>query len=130
MFAELVEAARKEAKKPKLNVVSREKWDNGTVVTWADSPFRYERKPQVPSKLHDTAKPGKVPLKGLIGTQKRVTHEGVKKYKKGDHDPPLVYRSSSGKHYIAHGHHRLTAAHLRGDSHAHVHVVDIGDRDK
>jgi len=107
-----------------LPVLERELWDDGSVVIWLASPFPYAKKPAIPSRLIDRAKRTTVPLEGLWGTQRRVTSVGVNRYVTSSPDPPLVYRMSDGRMLIADGHHRLTAALLRGDRKAVVRLVE------
>ena len=102
-----------------------ERWDDGTVVTFLQSPFPYARKPVVPSSLHRTAKRERILLDKLIGSQARVTDIGLQKHARGGGEPPLIYRTSDGALHIADGHHRLAAAVRRGERHATVRVVDV-----
>lgn len=115
----------------RLAPLEREVWDDGTVVSYMASPFPRERKPIVPSGMHREGRVGTVDLDSLIGTQDRVTQHGVDKYMSDPgNDLPLVYRSSSGKDYVADGHHRLAAAYLSGKRRVKANIVDIGDLDK
>jgi hypothetical protein len=112
-----------------LPIVDREGWDDGTIVTWLGSPFPIARKPIVPSRLHLQAKRKRVTLSSLIGTQDRVTENGVKRYMSDAGDElPMVYKYR-GELFIADGHHRLVAAWLRGNKTAVVRVVEVPDRE-
>ncbi len=115
-----------------LAPLSRETWDDGTVISWMASPFPFERKPAVPTSMHRDTRVATVDLDQLIGTQRRVTQRGVKMHASTDPDGdlPLVYQSSRGRLYIADGHHRLAAQYLRGRTRARVNIVDIGDLDR
>lgn len=109
-----------------MPVVLTEEWDDGTVVTWLASPFPYARKPVVPDKLHSNAVVARVPLDAITGTQRSVTERGVRRYLRDsdDEELPLVYRMGDVL-FIADGHHRLTAAMLRGKRDALVRLVDV-----
>lgn len=109
-----------------MPVVLTEEWDDGTVVTWLASPFPYARKPVVPDKLHGNAVVTRVSLGAITGTQRSVTEHGVRRYLRDsdDEELPLVYRMGDAL-FIADGHHRLTAALLRGKRDALVRLVDI-----
>lgn len=113
----------------RLNVIERETWDDGTVITWLASPFPFTRKPVVPSSMIRTAKIASVPLSKLEGSQRRVTQTGLDKHANGysADDMPLVFRGASGRLYIADGHHRLAAAYVSGRDSAKVRLVDIGE---
>jgi hypothetical protein len=112
-----------------LPIVDREKWDDGTIVTWLGSPFPIARKPIVPSRLHLQAKRKRVALSLLIGTQDRVTEKGVKRYMNDAGDElPMVYKYR-GELFIADGHHRLVASLLRGNNTAVVRMVEVPDRE-
>jgi len=115
-----------------LAPLEQETWDDGSVVSYMASPFPHERKPIVPVRMHRDARVGTVDLDKLIGTQRRVTQHGVDKYMSAptSGELPIVYRSSSGKDYVADGHHRLVAAYLSGKRRAKANIVDIGDLDK
>lgn len=108
-----------------------EKWDDGTVVRWRQSPFVHappRSKPQLPSSTPTSIE--HVPLDKLHATQKRVTEGGVQKYldkplnaaADDKLDLPLVTVDKDGKHFIQDGHHRLTAAKLRGEASVPVRV--------
>lgn len=110
-----------------LEVLRVETWPDGTRITWLESPFPYERKPQFPSRVFSerAARQTVVPLSALIGTQREVTDIGVVMYAAGaTNDLPMVYRDARGL-FIADGHHRLTAAFLRGETEARVRLVDL-----
>lgn len=113
-----------------LPVVDEETWDDGTHVVFHASPFPKGSKPNVPSKLHDTAPVESVALDSLRSSQSRVTAHGVVQHaaKPSDtaqgQDLPLVYRMPDGTHVIGDGHHRLVASRLRGEHSARVRVVD------
>jgi len=113
-----------------LEMVNKEKWDDGTTVVHRKSPFPAERKPVVSSKLHDAASVEHVPLSSLRGSQSTVAEHGVQQHldnpPSASADLPMVYRTPEGTNHIADGHHRLAAAHLRGDKTAKVKVVDLG----
>lgn len=113
----------------RLDVIERETWGDGTIITWLASPFPYTRKPVVPSSMIRTAKIASVPLSRLEGSQKRITQVGLDKHAHGysADDMPLVFRGASGRLYIADGHHRLAAAYVNGRDTAKVRLVDIGE---
>lgn len=83
-------------------------------------------------------KPSRVPLAALTAVQRTVNAERLEKHlgdpnlipkgTKGDHrglvDHPTVVRLG-GKHYIHDGHHRATAALVRGDKDILARVVDL-----
>jgi GNAT superfamily N-acetyltransferase len=96
-------------------------------VVWKKSPFPYQRKPVVPSRLEAGARVETIPLKGLYGSQTSVTAHGVQHYltSKTKADLPLVYREPNGVMTIGDGHHRLAAAVLRGENKANVRLVRI-----
>lgn len=130
------EIARVAEPRPGLPIIDREVWPDGTEVAWLASPFPFERKPVVPARMLRDFRVGWVDLATLIGTQHRVTRSGVEKYERPQgptRDPadlPLVLHANSGKSYIADGHHRLVAAHLRGEPRARARIVEIGDLDR
>jgi len=119
-----------------LPVLDREIWPDGTEVVWLASPFPSERKPVVPVRLLKDFRVDWVDLAALTGTQHRATRHGVDKYEvpqqttRDPADLPLVLHASSGKNYVADGHHRLVAAYLRGEPRARVRIVEIGDLDR
>ena len=90
-------------------------------------PFPYERKPQIPGRLHKEATIERVAIAPLIATQKAVTQHGVAKYADGapQDDPPIVYRAADGRMWIADGHHRIAAAWQRGDDTVRAKVVQV-----
>lgn len=106
----------------------------GRPIYFMAQPFPYERKPFVPSRIERGAYRSRVPIRSLVGTQHRVTAHGVQKYLAEDRgeqvpfeDLPMVYRTPSGKAYIADGHHRASAAWLRGEDDLEVRAVEIDE---
>lgn len=110
----------------KLDVVDREVWDDGTVVTFLRVPFPVERKPFVTGKQDAAARPAQVPITCMVATQRRVTDVGLKKYARSTRgDLPLIYRQGD-RCYIADGHHRVIAAAMRGAHTIRARVVQLG----
>lgn len=72
-----------------------------------------------------TAKSVKFPIHKIITTQSTVETPGVVyKLKHGDTDPVKIVKHK-GIHYLVNGHHRYSAAKLKGDTHIPAHVVMI-----
>ena len=91
-------------------------------------PFPYERKPQVPKRIHDVQRNASVPMSALIATQRGVTKRGVDKYlSKRTLARPIVYLAADGRAWIADGHHRAVAAWARGGDTLAARVVDVPD---
>lgn len=78
-----------------------------------------------PEQLEET----EVPLAGLYAMQNRVDPEKVEAIRaNGASDSLPVVVRYNGKHYIADGHHRLTAQWLDGKETAKVKIANIGAR--
>lgn len=96
-------------------------------------PFPRAPHPAAGSKRDDGAVVTSVRLADLTATQEFVSRNGLVKH--GEPLPsraaasrlPLVFKRD-GKLYIIDGHHRLTAAHLRGEKTHRVRLVDLKKR--
>jgi hypothetical protein len=114
-----------------LPLLEKERWDDGSEVSYRQSPFPMGKKPFVPGWLMKQAQVEQVNLRDLHSSQSRVTEHGVQQYlkappgKEKPEDLPIVYRTHDGHSVIQDGHHRLTAAHLRGAAVAHARVVHV-----
>jgi len=113
-----------------LPFIEKEQWDDGRWVTFRQQPFPRGEKPWVPSRLMKLAKVEQVAIDKLVATQDRITEHGVKdclhtKPSKKPDELPMIFRTADGAAFIQDGHHRLTAAWLRGDKTAPCRVVHV-----
>lgn len=102
----------------KLEVVERERWPDGTRVTFYKIPLPYRRKPVVPSRAPE--KVTTVPIACTYASQTTVTNRGLRKEPGG---MPLVYREVDGTFTIGDGHHRFVRALLQGKKTVRARVV-------
>lgn len=105
-----------------LAFIAAEPWLPGDPpLQWRAVPFPYKNPPWIPSRVPWELYT--VEIAGLLATQRRVTERGILKYADGEHDPPFLIEGLDGRLYILDGHHRLTAAWLRGDTTAEVRIA-------
>ena len=101
-------------KRPPLEEVGRETWDDGTEIVWVGVPAPYERKPL--SYRDDPQTLGVVRIADLIATQRKITRHGIDHYLATPGAPIRVLQTRDGRQYVADGHHRVVAAIVRGDT--------------